>query len=164
MQKPKIIPIQRHPKSFYPLSLLTAAAMLLAFAVSCASAPEYPVYPPPTTETLPVNYQVAFNKVRGVLLEDPRIEIETIDTAGRIVAREKASGFIFWQDRTILDFFLQPTAPEQTRITMYLRAEEYGWGGLTRPAGWYPYSEIDTFLGEDILGLIKKAAAESTNQ
>ena len=162
MQNAMIPPTQSTPKSFFALRLFTCA-LLLAVAVSCASAPEYPVYPAPTMETLPVDYQVAFNKVRGVLLEDPRMEIETIDTAGRIVAREKTGGFIFWQDRTILDFFLQPIESNQTRITMYLRAEEYSWGGLTRAAGWYPYSEVDTFLGEDILGLIKKAAAEAEN-
>ena len=130
-------------------------------AVSCASAPEYPIYPPPITRTLPVNYLVTFQQVRKILLEDPRLEIHTIDTSGRIVAYENTRGFIFLQERTILDFFLQPLEPERTGLVMYMRAEGYTWGGLTRPAGWYPSAEVDTFLGEDVLGLIEQAVAEA---
>jgi hypothetical protein len=145
-------------------SVLFSAAILLAVAISCASAPTYPVYPPPTIKVIPVEYQVAFKTTRGALLDDPRLEIHTIDTAGRIIALEKTSGYIFWQQRTILDFFLEPIDPKQTRIIMYLRAEGYEWGGLTRPAGWYPSPEVDTFLGEDILGLIEKAAAQAARE
>ncbi len=148
---------RRTASRFYGLLALLA----LAAVVSCASAPEYPTYPPPTSATLPVDQQVAFRTIRDLLLSDPRLEIHTIDTAGRIVAREKTSGFIFLQNRTILDFFLQPADTNQTKITMFLRAEKYDSGGLTMPAGWYPSSNVDTFLGEDVLGLIEQATAQA---
>lgn len=135
-----------------------------AFIVSCTSVPEYPVSPPPTVRVLPVGEETAFYIVRDVLLADARLEINTIDTRGRIIAYEKTSGFILWQHRTILDFFLEPIDPNQTRITMYLRAEQYESGGLTRPAGWYPSANIDTFLGEDVLGLIQKAAEKAAKE
>jgi hypothetical protein len=135
-----------------------------SFIVSCTSVPEYPVSPPPTVRVLPVGEQTAFHIVRDVLLADSRLEINTIDTKGRIIAYEKTSGFIFWQHRTILDFFLEPIDPTQTRITMYLRAEQYESGGLTRPAGWYASPDIDTFLGEDVLSLIQKAAEKTTKE
>jgi hypothetical protein len=140
------------------LLLCLLVVVFCAFVVSCTSLPEYSASPPPTVRVLPVGEQTAFYLVRDVLLDDARLEINTIDTKGRIIAYEKTSGFILWQHRTILDFFLEPIDPNHTRITMYLRAEQYESGGLTRPAGWYPSADIDTFLGEDVLGLIQKAA------
>ncbi|RJP23923.1 MAG: hypothetical protein C4520_05630 [Candidatus Abyssobacteria bacterium SURF_5] len=145
-------------------SMIASVLLISISLASCASAPEYPIYPPPITETLPVSNRVAFQIAREILLEDPRVEIHTIDPDGRIVVREISSGFIFWQERTILDFFLQPADSARSRITMYSRAEGYEWGGLTRPAGWYPSAEVDTFLAEDLLGLIKTKAAEAAGR
>lgn len=99
--------------------------------------------------------------MRQVFLEDGRLEIHTIDPAGRIVVYEKTGGFIFWQHRTILDFFWEPQGTDQTKVTMFLRAEAYESGGLTRPAGWYPSPDVDTFLGDDVLGLITKRAEQA---
>jgi len=142
---------------------LTLAALLAVGALSCASAPQYPVYPPPITATIPAAYEAVFNTTREILAEDPRLEIHTIDTEGRIIAREQTGGFIFWQQRTVMDFFLQPVDPSRTNVTLFLRAEQYEWGGLTRAAGWYPSPDVDTFLGEDVLGLIEKQAQEAGN-
>jgi hypothetical protein len=144
--------------------LLLALIPLLAGALSCASVPEYPSSTPPISKILPVNEKEAFQLVREVLMEDPRLELHTVDTGGRLVAREKTSGFIFWQHRTILDFLLQPAGDNQTKITMILKAEQYESGGLTRPAGWYASPDIDAFLGEDILGLIEKRVRETAKE
>ncbi len=132
-------------------------AVVIALA-SCASSAEYPAMPPPMTKVLPASFQKTFDATRSVLDEDRRLVLHTIDNAGRFVAWEKTGGFIFFQHRTVLDIRLEPVGPEQTKVVMHMSAESYEMGGLTRPAGWYPSSDVDTFLGEDIMGLIEKKA------
>jgi hypothetical protein len=111
-------------------------------------------------KTLPVGFEDAFQAARTAMNEDPRIFLHTVDKAGRLVAYERTSGFIFFQHRTVLDLKLEPTSPEETRLTMQMGAEAYELGGLTRSAGWYPSAEVDIFLGEDIMNLIEKKAAK----
>lgn len=135
-------------------------ALLVGIALaSCASPPEYPAMPPPTTKVLPSSFQETFDAARSVLDEDQRLVLHTVDNAGRFVVWEKTGGFIFFQHRTILDIRLEPVGPEETKVTMRLSAEKYEMGGLTRPADWYPSSDVDTFLGEDIMDLIEKEIA-----
>ena len=141
------------------LQLMTLVVVGLLLA-SCASAPQYPASPPPITKTLPVGFDEAFQGARMVLNEDSRVFLHTVDKAGRLIAYERTSGFIFFQHRTILDLKLESVSADQTRITMQMRAEDYEMGGLTRSAGWYPSAEVDIFLGEDIMNLIEKRAAE----
>jgi hypothetical protein len=137
--------------------IMTAAVCMACFVFfSCASAPEYPVYSPPTTRVLPADFDEVFKAALSVLREDARLELHTIDNAGRFIAMEKVAGFIFFRHRTILDIRLEPVERGETKISMILRAEDYEMGGFTRPAGWYPSHDVDTFLGEDILGLIEK--------
>jgi hypothetical protein len=112
------------------------------------------------TKVLPASFQETFDAARSVLNEDRRLVLHTVDNAGRFVAWEKTGGFIFFQHRTVLDIRLEPVGPEETKIAMHLRAEAYEMGGLTRPADWYPSSDVDTFLGEDIMGLIENKAAK----
>lgn len=137
-------------------------ALLLAGVVfsSCASAPENPAPPPPTTGTLHVTFRDAFDITRSVLNDDRRLVVRTVDTGGRFEAWERPRGLIFFQHVTILETILQEIGPKETKITMHLRAQRYSWGGLTLPAGWYPSKDIDTFLGEDVMNLIEKKAAE----
>jgi len=147
------------PVVSFPVGLAVAVLLLGIALTSCASAYKYPVPPPPTTTVLPVGYEDAFKAALSVLKEDGRLVLHVIDKDGRFVAWEKTSGFIFFQHRTILDIMLEPVSAEETKLTMQLSAEDYELGGLTRPAGWYPSSNIDAFLGEDIVGLIKKRIA-----
>jgi hypothetical protein len=146
--------------SFFGFILLCVTGLLLA---SCASAPEYPVYPQPTTKILPFSYEDTFKSALAVLKRDERLELHTIDKAGRFLAWEKTTGFILFRHRTILDIELKPEGPDATKVTMKLAAEDYETGGLTREAGWYPSSMVDTTLGEDIMGLIEKEAANSSS-
>ena len=129
--------------------------------VSCASAPEYPIYPAPTTRTLSAGYDDAFKATLAVLRGDERLELHTIDKKGKFLAWEKTAGFIFFRHRTILNIELEPSGAGETKITLKLKAEDYEMGGFTREAGWYPSSRVDTFLGEDIMGLIEKEVAKS---
>ena len=140
------------------LALLYLAGFCL---VSCASAPQYPVYPTPTTKVLPAPYEDAFKSILAVLKHDDRLELHTIDKAGRFLAWEKTSGFVFFRQRTVLDIELRPEGSDKTNISMKLTAEDYEMGGFRREAGWYPSSTVDTFLGEDIMGLIEKEVAKS---
>lgn len=128
--------------------------------VSCASAPQYPVYPEPTTKVLPASYEDAFKSALAVLKHDARLELHTIDKAGRFLAWEKTSGFIFFRHRTILDIELESEGAGATKISMKLTAEDYEMGGFRREAGWYPSSIVDTFLGEDIMDLIEKEVSK----
>ena len=143
-------------------SVLAATAIVLlagALLASCASAPAYPVYPPPLTKALPADFDDAFKAALSVLRDDDRLDLHTIDKAGRFIAMEKAGGFVFFRHRTVLDIRLEPVGPAETKISVKLKAEDYEMGGFTREAGWYPSPRVDEFLGEDILGLIEKRLA-----
>ena len=145
-----------------PSSMLAATTIVLLAGVllaSCASAPEYPVYSPPLTKSLPADFDDAFNAALSVLRDDGRLDLHTIDRAGRFIAMEKAAGFVFFRHRTVLDIRLEPVGPAETKISVKLKAEDYEMGGFTREAGWYPSPRVDEFLGEDILGLIEKRLA-----
>jgi len=148
----------------YIRALRAVAAVLLVAVLfaSCISAPEYPVYPPPATKALPAGFDDAFKAALSVLREDARLELHTIDKAGRFIAMEKVSGFVFFRHRTVLDIRLEPVGPAETKISVKLTAEDYEMGGFTREAGWYPSSNVDTFLGEDIMGLIGKRVAQGS--
>lgn len=135
--------------------------LLVAIAlVSCASPAEYPDMPPPMTKVVPANFEKTFDVARSVLNEDQRLVLHTVDNAGRFVAWEETGGFIFFQHRTVLDIRLESAGPEETKVTMHMSAEKYEMGGLTRPAGWYPSSDVDNFLGEDIMSLIEQEVAK----
>jgi hypothetical protein len=99
--------------------------------------------------------------VLAVLKHDDRLELHTIDKAGRFVAWEKTSGFVFFRQRTVLDIELRPEGTDGTLIIMKLTAEDYEMGGYRHEAGWYPSSEVDTVLGQDVMGLIEVKVAES---
>ena len=144
-----------------PRALATIAIVMLAGVLfaSCASAPEYPVYPPPLTKALPADFDDTFEAALSVLREDGRLDLHTIDKAGRFVAMEKATGFVFFRHRTVLDIGLEPVGPAETKISVKLKAEDYETGGFTHEAGWYPSPRVDEFLGEDILSLIEKRLA-----
>ena len=130
--------------------------MVTPSTTACSSAPVYPVFPPPLTGTVAVDHKEAFQIARSVLNEDPRLYVHTVDKDGRFVALEKTSGILFFRTRTILDIRLEPIDAEETKITMSLKAEAYRMGGLKRTAGWYPSTEINTILGEDVMGLIER--------
>lgn len=134
-----------------------------AVFASCASTSPYPDYPPPTAKDVQAGFDDTFNAVLEVLREDARLELHTIDKAGRFVAREKVSGFIFFRHRTVIDIVLEPIGPEETTVTMKLKAQDYNSGGLTREAGWYPSSRVDSFLGEDIMNLIDARVAQTSS-
>lgn len=140
-------------KAVSPLMLVWLACVVL---VSCASPPEYPVLPPPITTQVHAGFMDTFKAASIVLEEDARVDLHTLDKAGRLIAFEKTSGFVFSRHRTILDLNLESFGPEETKISMKLSAEDYEMGGFTLPAGWYPSPKIDKFLGEDILRLIEK--------
>jgi hypothetical protein len=139
----------------FPAGLAVAFILLGVALTSCASTFTYPAALPPTGTVLPVGYEEAFKAALSVLREDGRLILHVIDKDGRLVAWEKTGGFIFFQRRTILDIQLEPLSSEETKLTMRLSAEDYEMGGLTREAGWYPSSDVDTFLAEDITNLIK---------
>lgn len=141
-------------------AVLCLVGLVLA---SCASAPEYPVYPAPTTRIVSVGFESAFMAALKVLREDARLDLHTIDKAGKFLAWEKTSGFMFFRHRTVFDIALEPVGEDKTKITMTLRAENYDMGGFTREAGWYPSSEVDAFMGEDILSLIEKEIAKAAS-
>ena len=142
----------------FPAGLVVVFILLVAALTSCASTVPYPAALPPTETVLPVGYEEAFKAALSVLKEDGRLILHVIDKDGRLVAWEKTSGFIFFQRRTILDIRLEPLSTEETKLTMHLSAEDYEMGGLTREAGWYPSSDVDMFLAEDITNLIKNRA------
>ncbi len=145
------------------MTALTAAVVLAcALFVSCASPPEYPVYPPPETRTLSAGFDDSFRAALTVLREDARLELDTIDKAGRFIAKEKATGFILFRHRSVLDIRLEAAGPAETKMSVRLSAEDYEMGGFTREAGWYPSSLVDTFLAEDVMGLIEKRAASGS--
>jgi len=139
----------------------TFCGLALVFLVSCASSPKYPVYPEPTTRVLPASFDEVFRSALTVLKHDDRLELHTIDKAGRFVAWEKTSGFIFFRHRAVFDIGLSREGENATKISMKLSAEDYETGGLTREAGWYPSSRIDAVLGEDIMNLIEQEVAKS---
>ena len=139
---------------------MLAICLLSLVSVSCASTPAYPVYPPAVTKAVPADFDRTFRAALVVLREDERVDLHTIDKVGKFVAMEKATGFIFFRHRTILEFVLESAGPNETKITMQLKAEDYEMGGFTHEAGWYPSSSIDTFLGEDVLGLIEQRALQ----
>lgn len=139
------------------------AVLMLAFLISCATQYEFPALPPPMTKVVPVGFEDAFQITHSVLRDDGRLVVHTVDNAGRFVAWEKTGGFIFFQHRTVLDIRLEALDGDRTRVTMQLSAEGYELGGLTRPADWYPSSEVDTFLGEDILRQIEQKAERAAS-
>jgi len=134
--------------------------MTCTVVFSCASAPEYPVFPPPISKNVSAGLLDTFLAASDVMKADPRLDLHTLDKSGRLIAFEKTSGFIFFRHRTIIDINLESIGPEETKIMMHLSAENYETGGLSRPADWYPSAEVDTFLGEDILNLIEKELAK----
>jgi hypothetical protein len=154
--------IDMSPKHFRFRGMCTLIAVFLAVVAftSCASVPENPAPPPPTTKILPVGFADAFEIIRSELKNDRRLVLHTIDTGGRFEARERTSGLIFFRHRTVIELILQEIGPKQAKVTMHLSAERYSTGGLTHPAGWYPSKDVDTFLGEDIMNLIEKKASE----
>jgi hypothetical protein len=129
---------------------------------SCASAPRYPVYPPATSSVVTADFDKVFHAALDTLREDARLDLHTIDKAGRFIALEKPAGFIFFRSRTILDITLESAGPGETKIIMNIKAEDYEMGGLTREAGWYPSSEIDAQLGEDVMALIEQRVAQTS--
>jgi hypothetical protein len=143
------------------LRLVIALCLAGLVFTSCASAPEYPVYPAPTTKVLSAGYEDTFKAALVVLRGDERLELHTIDKAGRFLAWEKATGFIFFRHRTILDIELEPSGADETKMTLKLKAENYEMGGFTREAGWYPSPRVDTLLGADVVGLIEKELAKT---
>jgi len=143
-------------RRFHPIFAAVVALIIGAAFVSCSSAPVYPTFPPPLTGTVAVDHKEAFQIARSVLNEDPRLDVHTVDKDGRFVVFEKTSGILFFRKRTILDIRLEPIDAEQTKFTMRLKAEAYGMGGLTHAAGWYPSPQVNTILGEDVMGLIEK--------
>lgn len=148
-------------RSLFPAICALAALFLTGIDfLSCASAPENLAPPPSTTVTLHVSFRDAFDIIRSVLNEDRRLVVRTVDTGGRFEAWEKPGGLIFFQHSTILEIVIREMGPKETKMTMHMRAQRYSWGGLTLPAGWYPSKDIDTFLGEDIMNLIEKKAAQ----
>lgn len=140
----------------YPLFTVAVALVVVGACVSCSSTPSYPTYPPPLTGTVNIHQNEAFQIARSVLNEDPRLDVHTVDKDGRFVVFEKTRGILFFQNRTILDIRVEPIDAEATKITMNMKAEAYSMGGLTRPAGWYPSSKVNTVLGEDVLGRIEQ--------
>ncbi len=140
------------------LTLLCLAGLLF---VSCASAPEYPVYPAPMTTTLSAGYDDVFQASLAVLRRDERLELHTIDKAGRFLVWEKTAGFVFFRHRTVLNIEIEPSGETETKVTLKLKAEDYEMGGFTHEAGWYPSPRVDTLLGADIMGLIEKEIAKS---
>ena len=142
------------------LSLALVCLVGLVF-VSCASTLEYSAYPAPTTMTLSAGYDDAFKATLAVLRRDERLELHTIDKAGRFLAWEKTAGFIFFRHRNILNIELESSGDAETKVTLKLKAEDYEMGGFTHEAGWYPSPRVDTFLGADIMGLIEKEIAKS---
>ena len=139
---------------------VAVSVLLVGMALlSCASSYKYPAASPPVTTILPAGYDEAFMAALSTLKDDVRLVLHVIDKDGRFVAWEKTGGFIFFQRRTVLDIRLEPVSSDETKLTLQLSAEDYQLGGLTRPSGWYPSSDIDTFLGEDIVGLIEKNVA-----
>lgn len=155
--------LSRHiPDSLRRCAAIAICLSLTVFlVVSCGSTPDYPAPQPPITDTLPVGFKETFKSTYDVLNNDERLVLHTVDNAGRFIAWEKTSGIIFFQHRTILDIRLEPLDTDKTKITIFLSAEEYDWGGFTLAAGWYPSSKVDTFLGQDILNLIKTRAEAS---
>ena len=148
----------------YPRAVGAIVVVLLTCVAlcSCASGPDYPSFPPPITKDVHSSLLDTFLAAKTVMDNDPRLDLQTLDKAGRLIAFEKTSGFIFFRHRTIIDINLKPVGPQETSIIMNLSAEDYEMGGLTRPADWYPSAKVDTFLGEDILSLIEKELAKST--
>jgi hypothetical protein len=112
--------------------------------------------PPPITKQIPVGFLQAFKATKSVLNEDPRLVLHTLDKAGRFVAWEKAGGIVFFRHRTVLDIRLESVDAEETRISIFLSAEDYETGGFKLPADWYPSAEVDMLIGEDIMALIEK--------
>jgi len=133
-----------------------------AFLASCASAPPYPLYPAPTTRVVPAGFDDAFMAALTVLRNDERLELDTIDKAGRFIAMEKTSGFIFFRHRTILDMTLEPVGEKETKIVMKLKAEDYEMGWFTLESGWYPSPGVDESLGAEIMDLVEKNLAETS--
>ena len=148
-------------RSRFPV-MCALIALLLACVVfySCASAPENPAPQPPTTVILRLSFLDAFDTIRSVLNDDRRLVVRTVDTGGRFEAWERPRGLIFFQHSTILEIVIQEVGPKETKMSMHMRAQRYSWGGLTLSAGWYPSKDIDTFLGDDIMNLIEKKAAQ----
>jgi hypothetical protein len=146
----------------YGLTVWPILALVAFVLISCASAtPQYPPLYAPEPTTLPVSFNVAFEAARKALDNDGRLILDTVDKAGRLVAYERTSGIIFLRHRTILDIKLETVGPEQTKISMRAKAQDYELGGLTREAGWYPSSNVDEFLVTDIMSLIEQEAAKA---
>ncbi|MBI5116886.1 hypothetical protein HZA56_10465 [Candidatus Poribacteria bacterium] len=145
---------------------LTAFPMLALVAlvlISCATAPsQYPPAFAPESKTLPASFDSAFEAGRKVLNNDGRLLLDTVDKAGRLIAYERTSGLIFLRHRTILDVKFEATGPQETKISMRAKAQDYEIGGLTREAGWYPSSNVDEFLANDIMTLIEQEAIKTS--
>ncbi|MBI4831965.1 MAG: hypothetical protein HY801_10520 [Candidatus Lindowbacteria bacterium] len=150
-------------KSAAVLAFLASLGCLVL--ASCASAPpQYPAAYAPQPKTAPVELETVFQTARRVLNNDGRLVVDTVDKAGRFIAYEKTSGLIFLRHRTILDIRLEAVGPDQTKISVSAKAQDYEIGGFTREAGWYPSTNVYEFLVNDIMGLIEKETLKAKKQ
>lgn len=145
---------------FRSLTLLALICLTSLSFISCATSEGYPVFPAPLETTVAAGFPDVFESARLSIKADDRLEMDTIDKAGRFIVREKTRGFIFFQHRTVLDIRLEPVSAEETRITMNMTAEDYEMGGFRRAAGWYPSSDVNTSLGEEVLATVAKRAIQ----
>ena len=145
--------------------IIAALVLVISMAACASSPPERPAARPATSidKVYPAaDFDQLWEITRTTLKADPRLFLDTIDKAGRFVAKEHSSGFIFFQERTVLDIKIKQLPDDKCSLTLKATAEKYDLGGLSRRAGWYPSDQINVELAEGVVKAIEARLAEGS--
>ena len=136
--------------------LLRTIPLMLVLGAACSRVPARPpALPDPVTRLYSHGYLVVWDTVRVDLVNDPRLDMDTIDKAGRFVAWEKTNSlFLLLNARNVVTVALEPVGADKTRMVLQMHHEKYDTGGWRRPAGWYPSPNVNEELGQVIASRI----------
>lgn len=131
-------------------------SVLLLATLACSRIPARPpALPEPITRLYPNSYLIVWDTVRVDLNNDGRLELDTIDKEGRFVAWERTNSLLLLLNkRNVVTVDLEPLSAERTRMTLQMSAQKYDTGGWSRPAGWYPWANVNAAMGTEIAARI----------
>lgn len=141
---------------------IPALVLVVSLAACATSSPERPAARAATAieKVYPADFDTLWQATRVSLKADPRLALHTIDRAGRFIAKERSSGFVFFRERTIFDIKIERQPDDQSSLILKATAEKYDFGGLSRRADWYPSDEINMGLAREIVEGIESHLAE----
>ena len=134
------------------LHILAALAALAVLGPACATAPASPPpLPPAQTRLYDKAFPIVWDTVRVELNNDPRLEVDTIDKAGRFLAWDRTNNWLLLlAQRNVVTLTLESLGEKKTRMVLQISAEQYDTGGWTRPAGWYATPNVDEHRGIEL--------------